>query len=197
MPQPRLTSGCSPEDYAEKLRLSALALMAVLSEKPMTGYDIKKTLDSGEMHFWRDSFGSIYPNLKLLTGIGLVRTALSESTGRKRISYALTDAGRDVLARWLRRPADTRPVKIELLLKLRFAYRLGPEALTELLRADLIHRKDILPELYEALEYLRESGDQLHDQTRRMILDYWYRHTKMMIDWCQDWLERISDDTVG
>jgi DNA-binding PadR family transcriptional regulator len=182
----------SPGDRIPELRVSALALMAILSEKPMTGYEIKKLVDSRELVFWRDSFGSIYPNLRQLTRLGLARETLSEETGRKRIAYALTPAGRDVVDRWLRLPADKRPVKVELLLKLRFAYPMGIEVLQNILEDHLSSQKALLPDMYENLQHIDGLEETLQLATRRMTIDFWYRFTRMMIEWSQSSLERLD-----
>ncbi len=178
---------------APELRVSALALMAIISERPMTGYEIKKLIDSSEMVFWRDSFGSIYPNLSHLTQLGLTTKTPSEKTGRKRITYELTDKGRVLVQDWLKLPAEQRPVKIELLLKLRFGYPLGKGALEKLIKAHLDHQKDLLPELYEGLEHIDGLEPSLQLETRRMTLDFWYRYTRMMIDWSMSCLERLDN----
>lgn len=177
---------------ASQLRVSALALMAIISERPMTGYEIKKLIDSNEMIFWRDSFGSIYPNLSHLTQLGLTTKTPSEITGRKRISYELTSKGREQVKDWLKLPAEQRPVKIELLLKLRFGYPFGKESLEKLLKAHLSHQKDLLPELYEGLEHIDGLEPSLQLEARRMTLDFWYRYTRMMIEWSMSCLERLD-----
>lgn len=177
---------------ASELRVSALALMAIISERPMTGYEIKKLIDSNEMIFWRDSFGSIYPNLSHLTQLGLTTKTPSEINGRKRISYELTSKGRELVEDWLKLPAEQRPVKVELLLKLRFGYPLGKESLEKLLKAHLSHHKDLLPELYEGLEHIDGLEPSLQLQTRRMTLDFWYRYTRMMIEWSMSCLEKLD-----
>ncbi len=85
------------------------------------------------------------------------------------------------------------PVKIELLLKLRFGYPLGKGALEKLIKAHLDHQKDLLPELYEGLEHIDGLEPSLQLETRRMTLDFWYRYTRMMIDWSMSCLERLDN----
>ena len=66
------------------------AVLALLLERPMHGYEIIQELDSRTNGIWRPSPGSIYPTLQLLEDEGLI-TAEAEG-GRK--SYRLTDDGR-------------------------------------------------------------------------------------------------------
>jgi DNA-binding PadR family transcriptional regulator len=66
------------------------AVLALLLERPMHGYEIIQELDSRTNGIWRPSPGSIYPTLQLLEDEGLI-TAEADG-GRK--SYRLTDDGR-------------------------------------------------------------------------------------------------------
>jgi DNA-binding PadR family transcriptional regulator len=66
------------------------AVLALLAERPMHGYEMITELESRTGGVWRPSPGSIYPTLQLLEDEGLI---VSEETGgRKR--FSLTDAGR-------------------------------------------------------------------------------------------------------
>jgi DNA-binding PadR family transcriptional regulator len=66
------------------------AILAVLQEKPMHGYQVIQELESRTQGRWRPSAGSIYPTLQLLEDEGLVTS--EEVDGRR--TYTLTDAGR-------------------------------------------------------------------------------------------------------
>jgi DNA-binding PadR family transcriptional regulator len=65
------------------------ALLALLTERPMHGYEMIKELDSRTGGIWKPSPGSVYPTLQLLEDEGLIVS--EESGGRKR--FTLTDAG--------------------------------------------------------------------------------------------------------
>ena len=66
------------------------ALLSLLSDKPMHGYDLIRELEQRSGGAWRPSPGSIYPTLQLLEDEGLVT---SEEQDGKRV-YTITDAGR-------------------------------------------------------------------------------------------------------
>ena len=66
------------------------ALLALLLERPMHGYEMISELDSRTGGVWRPSPGSVYPTLQMLEDEGLIVS--EESDGRKR--FSLTDAGR-------------------------------------------------------------------------------------------------------
>jgi DNA-binding PadR family transcriptional regulator len=66
------------------------AVLALLAERPMHGYEMITELETRTGGVWRPSPGSVYPTLQLLEDEGLI---VSEETGgRKR--FTLTDAGR-------------------------------------------------------------------------------------------------------
>jgi DNA-binding PadR family transcriptional regulator len=67
------------------------AVLALLAERPMHGYEMIQELDSRTGGVWRPSPGSVYPTLQLLEDEGLI--ASEQSEGRKR--FTLTDAGRE------------------------------------------------------------------------------------------------------
>jgi DNA-binding PadR family transcriptional regulator len=71
------------------------AILALLTERPMHGYEMMQELEQRSGGAWRPSAGSIYPTLQQLEDEGLVR---SEEIGDRR-RYTLTDAGREEAGR--------------------------------------------------------------------------------------------------
>lgn len=70
------------------------ALLVVLAERPMHGYELITELEARSSGRWRPSPGSIYPALNRLEKQGLVT---AEESGDKRV-FSLTDRGRDARA---------------------------------------------------------------------------------------------------
>ena len=68
------------------------AILALLAERPMHGYEIIGELTERTDGLWRPSPGSIYPTLQLLEDEGLVTAQADEAGGKRR--YALTEEGR-------------------------------------------------------------------------------------------------------
>lgn len=66
------------------------AVLALLVEQPMHGYQIIREIEERSGGSWKPSAGSVYPTLQLLADEGLI--SAEESNGRK--TYALTDDGR-------------------------------------------------------------------------------------------------------
>ncbi|MFF2485719.1 PadR family transcriptional regulator [Microbacterium sp. NPDC058062] len=70
------------------------AVLAILAEKPMHGYQIIQEIEERSDGAWKPSPGSVYPTLQMLADEGLV--AAEESNGKK--TYSLTEAGRAAAA---------------------------------------------------------------------------------------------------
>jgi DNA-binding PadR family transcriptional regulator len=96
---------------------------------PSSGYDVRQFIEQSVSHFWNESFGQIYPELKRLRREGLV-APVSETPepGRKRQRFRITPAGRRALREWLAAPAQPERVRVEFLVKLFFGHESGPAA---------------------------------------------------------------------
>lgn len=70
------------------------ALLALLAEQPMHGYQMISELDERTGGAWSPSPGSVYPTLQLLQDEGLVEPT---AEGGKKV-FHLTDAGREAAA---------------------------------------------------------------------------------------------------
>ena len=86
-PGPWFAGGGRPRPRRGDVRLAVLTLLA---EQPMHGYQIITELGSRSGGVWRPSPGSVYPTLQQLQDEGLV--TVSEEDGRR--TFSLTDAGR-------------------------------------------------------------------------------------------------------
>ncbi len=72
------------------------AILALLAERPMHGYEIIAELSERTEGLWRPSPGSIYPTLQLLEDEGLISVQSDDAGGKKR--FSLTDEGRGAAA---------------------------------------------------------------------------------------------------
>src|SRR4029077_3553980 len=70
------------------------AILAVLADQPMHGYQVIQELESRSGGRWRPSAGSVYPTLQLLEDERLVR---SEEVDGRRV-YTITEEGRAAVA---------------------------------------------------------------------------------------------------
>lgn len=97
------------------------SILALLSEQPMYGAQLKAEFESRTGSTWPLNVGQVYTTVARLERDGLVRPA-GEATEEHRIVYALTDAGDLAAARWWSDPVDRDSApRSELAIKLALA----------------------------------------------------------------------------
>ncbi|GLI06812.1 hypothetical protein YDYSG_28420 [Paenibacillus tyrfis] len=95
--------------------------LALLSKRPMTGYEIKKNFEGPISFFFEGSYGSVYPTLKNLEKEGCIekRTIIQEDRPNKN-EYSITEAGRAVLAQYYEQPVEEDNVRSDVCMRLFF-----------------------------------------------------------------------------
>jgi len=91
------------------------AILTLLVERPMHGYEMIQEITERSGELWRPSPGSVYPTLQLLADEGLIT---DEGRGSRRL-YALTDEGREAAAKietppWEQIARDADPKDVNL-----------------------------------------------------------------------------------
>src|SRR5215831_19732549 len=104
--------------------LLGCALLGLLMEEPLSGYDIRRLFTQTPLATFSDSPGAIYPALKRLEAAGLIGGRVERSAGlRRRKLFRLTPAGKAALESWLSEPV-TRDAVVrdsdELMLRFSF-----------------------------------------------------------------------------
>ena len=92
----------SPTRANRRGAMLELAVLGLLHDSPLHGYEIRKRLSGILGAFHMVSFGSLYPCLKTLQQRGWVTASAADETGhainsRSRITYALTPEGKEQL----------------------------------------------------------------------------------------------------
>jgi PadR family transcriptional regulator, regulatory protein AphA len=111
------------------------AILQLLERRSLCGYDLKKRFAETLAIGWHAHDSQIYPELKRLERLGLLRSWTEPGTsGPPRRMYAITPCGHAVLVAWLESPLedDTRQ-KNELMLRIWSSDLMAPEALDRLL----------------------------------------------------------------
>jgi len=100
------------------------ALLALLSEGPKYGLQLREEFEAGTGQVWPLTIGQVYTTLQRLARAGLAESDGSDTEGPQR-RFRITQAGREELADWLRTPPDmTSPPRDELVMKILVALRL-------------------------------------------------------------------------
>ena len=162
-----------------------LAILGLLKERPMHGYELKKRLSYMLGHFWTVSYGSLYPALKRLEKSKAIERAYSvKEKTRNRNVYRITEAGEKKFITLL---ADTsKPSTLvdseKFDIRMAFFQYLEPETRLSLLE----ERRAVLEEQVAKFKAYRSSN---RDQDRYQVglLRHKVEQTKSDIRW----LERL------
>lgn len=104
-----------------KENITVYLILGLLSHEDMSGYDIKKRIDTIVSNFWNAGYGQIYPSLKQLENDKLVSKHLADdSKGPEKHLYSITGSGKKALTSWLRTFTEKETLRLEVLVKLFF-----------------------------------------------------------------------------
>ena len=92
------------------MRTLKYAILGLLNQKKMTGYDLMKQFESALCEFWSAKHSQIYPELKKLTEEGCVayRQEASDNGLEKKL-YHITEKGRTDFMSWLSSETPAQP----------------------------------------------------------------------------------------
>src|SRR5438105_4940753 len=111
-----------------------LAILGLLKERSMHGYQLKKRLADTLGSFWQVSYGSLYPTLKRLLRDEAVEMVFSrEDVGRRKNVYRITERGELLFADLLERAGHEATADNGFQVRLAFFQYLKPETRIRLL----------------------------------------------------------------
>jgi len=100
--------------------------LALLSERPMHGYQLRQEFEARTGGTWPLNIGQAYTTLQRLQRDGLVEPVPDDGDAPER--FRLTDAGRDEADAWWLRPVERKaPARDELAIKLALTVTVRPE----------------------------------------------------------------------
>lgn len=167
--------------------LLGYALLGLLHQQPLSGYDVKKIFALSPMAGFSDSPGAIYPALSRLEKRGLVRSEIQKSTGmRRRRVFRITPKGLASLRAWQGKPIveDDLVRRIGELL-LRFAFMdetLGGERSVEFLREFAAKLSLYIPNLHS---YLNAHAKRM-SVSGRLALESGIREYEARLQWAKN-----------
>ena len=140
-----------------------LAILGLLKERPMHGYQLSRELTQALGGFWRVSYGSLYPTLRRLERDGAIASQPSDQpvAGRRRKNvYRITEDGEaSFLALLQETPHDTQTEDTRFRVRLAFFRYLPPETRLRLLERRRASLEDRLTSISDSLRAARERVD--------------------------------------
>ena len=142
------------------------ALLALLSEGPKYGLQLREEFESGTGEVWPLNVGQVYTTLQRLERDGLVESDDTTEAGPQK-GFRITAAGAAELAGWLRTPPDlSSPPRDELVIKVLVALRVPGVDVHEVLQ---VHRR-YLVELMQQWTRLKED-EAGYDLSLALVVD--------------------------
>jgi PadR family transcriptional regulator, regulatory protein AphA len=187
----RATQPVAPE--TARLTLSEYAVLGLLCHlgKPISGYDLRKVVDTSVGYIWQPSKTHVYVVLRHLVDAGLATRREVEQRGKPdKQLYQATPAGRAALRAWLDRDEDVSdPDRSILVLKLFFGAQADPEAIVRQLAAfrDAFARRLLT---YESMQ--GEPSDGIPDDFTRLTLRYGIARARASVEWADAALEELN-----
>ena len=129
------------------------AILGLLNQKPMSGYDIMKEFETTLSEFWHATHSQIYPELKKLTEEGMVEYDVEiVGTTLERKLYTITKAGHEDFMQWMSKEVEAQPTPKDInRLKVFFS-----SSFTNKQRKDFFD--DLLKMHQDRLEHLVNNG---------------------------------------
>ncbi|MGH2809283.1 MAG: PadR family transcriptional regulator [Actinomycetota bacterium] len=135
-----------------------MALLGLLKERSMHGYELKKELTAQLGQFWHFSYGSLYPAIKRLEKNGHVERIFPRSDVKRRLNiYRITDKGEQLFNRLMAERSAVDDARFSVKLAF-FRYMTSPERV-ELLERRRAYLTDKLADLRLKLRTYKERWD--------------------------------------
>jgi PadR family transcriptional regulator AphA len=184
-----------------KLTATSYLILGHLALRDWSTYELAQQLKRSTRHYWPRAESKIYEEPKKLVEHGLA-TASREHTGRRpRTVYAITEEGREALARWLEEPAQPPLVEFEGVIKVLFAEHGTQQQLRSTLRSIREQAQRTRDEHVALAGDLAETGgpfpNRLH--LNALVFRFMWDQTETIINWATwaeqqvaDWPENLT-----
>jgi DNA-binding PadR family transcriptional regulator len=164
------------------------AVLTLLSETEMSGYDLVKAFDRGVTYVWPATQSQIYPELKAMEHEGLIegRDVPQADRPAKRV-FTPTPLGHDALRTWLLEPTDRLSVRDPFPIRAWNLLALPRDDALGLVDAQRTQLTERLGQLRAIVDHLDQaSGDT--PSGARIAVEVGIRVFGGYLDWC-DWAE--------
>src|SRR5918999_2702297 len=160
-----------------------LAVLGLLKERPIHGYQLSRELGDSLGGLWRVSYGSLYPTLRRLERQGAIESQGHERGARRKKVFRITPAGEQIFLELLQEtPHDTQTEDARFRMRLAFFRYLPPETRIRLLE----RRRQALQERLSTIAESLRAGRSADDYGRALI-----EHNRSVTESDITWLEQL------
>jgi DNA-binding PadR family transcriptional regulator len=167
------------------------AILVLLTERPMTGYELAKTFDTSIGFFWRADHQQIYRELTRLRDRGHIQGREVVQSGKpNKLVYTLTSDGRAALRLWAAQPSRASSIKDDLLVRLYALDSVDIDPLRADLTARLAYHRDRLLRFERILKKRFPDGTAPPaDLGKLLTLRLGLRYERTVVEWCDEALD--------
>jgi DNA-binding PadR family transcriptional regulator len=163
-----------------------LAILGLLKERAMHGYQLKKRLADTLGSFWQVSYGSLYPALKRLQREGGVEMIFPrEQVGRRKNVYRITEQGEALFADLLERAGQEATEDSGFSVRFAFFKYLKPETRIRLLE----RRRAYLEGRWSNIRASLQSYKERIDSYTLSLMNHELAATETDIRWLEDLIQ--------
>lgn len=178
------------------------AILTSLTEREGSGIELARRFDKSIGYFWPATHQQIYRDLDRLASDGLIRELPQDGPPRRGQPkrFAVTAAGRDLLAGWIGEPDEPEPLRSTLAVRVRAAAVTGR---TDELRRSLEHHRQRRQELldrYLAIEerdFASVEPDDVRGVLQHRVLALGIEGERSWLAWCDEMLEVLDQFARG
>jgi DNA-binding PadR family transcriptional regulator len=169
------------------------AILVLLTERPMTGYELAKTFDTSIGFFWRADHQQIYRELTRLRDRGHIQGREVVQSGKpNKLVYTLTSGGKAALRQWAAQPSRASSIKDDLLVRL---YALDSIDIDPF-RADLMARLEYHRDRFSRFERILkkrfpDATASPADLGKLLTLRLGLRYERTVMEWCEETLDAL------
>jgi DNA-binding PadR family transcriptional regulator len=158
-----------------------LAILGLLKERSMHGYQLSKRLTETLGGFWRVSYGSLYPSLRRLEKDGALEQVFDEQdVGRRKNVYRITEKGEQMFLQLLEDAGhDTSTEDNRFRVRLAFFKYLAPDTRIRLLE----RRRVFLEERLSTIKTSLAATSGGFDTYTLSLMQHGRDTTEQDIDW--------------
>lgn len=177
-----------------KLTTTSYVILGHLALRSWSTYELAQQMKRSTRAYWPRTESKIYEEPKKLVAHGLA-TAAREFTGRRpRTVYAITDAGREALRRWLEEPGGPPLVEFEGLVKVLFAEQGTKQQLLATIGAIREQAQRTRDEHAALAADLAQTGgpfpDRLH--VNSLVFKFMWEQTETVLRWAAWAAEEVA-----
>ncbi len=168
------------------------AILGLLLEKPLSGYQVRKIFESSAMGIFSDSPGSIYPALKKLIKTGHISQT---KNGSKKI-ISISTSGREELKKWVLQPL--KPVDVSKKMEVQLLKYVFSEKLISKSQKNKVLVK-LSVELESYLEklnsFLKKESDSMTKQGKQAF-QLGISTTQLQLNWVKRTIKDLDNTTL-